>query len=292
MYRTVVTIVISLFMAAPAVAAGPTLRSPGTPVVWAGSVTSGAGPTGEVPECAAGCHRVDVTLNLPAGIWTNKPGGVQFALRWSGHTLGDNVRLYVYRDGALVAKSDGIISIAQSLLLREPSNGTLQIYAAHDPDSPNATIAYEGLAQVEYDPAPNPARRLIPDLVVRSQQNLGFDPGGILRQRLAPVPELLRQRSERRGRPDVPAVRSIFANVGAGPLELRFAVPRESTPPLLSVAQRLHWSDAHTTDRVAGQVEFHASHGHYHYRSFGISRLWRVDAAATRPDRRRFGSGV
>jgi hypothetical protein len=40
----------------------------------------------------------------------------------------------------------------------------------------------------------------------------------------------------------------------------------------------LYWSDGGQEDRLAGQVEFHSPHAHYHFASFGLSRLWSVDA--------------
>jgi class 3 adenylate cyclase len=47
-----------------------------------------------------------------------------------------NLRLYVYHDGALVAKSDGIIAIVQSVLIPSAPDGVYNVYVAYDPDSP------------------------------------------------------------------------------------------------------------------------------------------------------------
>jgi len=75
-----------------------------------------------------------------------------------------------------------------------------------------------------------------------------------------------------------------FANIGEGPVELRFSVPTGATPPLAPVFQRIYWSDdpAHFNDSPAGEVEFHVTHGHYHFKSFGLSRLWSVDTSGKR----------
>jgi hypothetical protein len=67
-------------------------------------------------------------------------------------------------------------------------------------------------------------------------------------------------------------------------MELRFQVPAGTTPPVANVFQRIYWSDSpsHFDDRLAGQVVFHPAHGHYHFSSFGLSRLWAVDASGAR----------
>jgi hypothetical protein len=278
MRRIVTGGIVLLAFAAVGAEAPATLNTTSRPVLWAASVTSGAGPTTEIPECAPGCARFDLVMDLPAGVWTNKPGSVQVAIRWTSRTLGDNLRLYVYRGGTLLARSDGIIATAQSVLIREPANGSVQVYVAHDPDSPNATIAFEGLAQVEYDANPHPARVLTPDLEVRAQRNLGFDPGGVFFDMISPDhPSCYQSEVDEEGAQTCLRFDQIFANLGEGPVELRFAVPRNSTPAHVESFQRLYASDGSTSDRFAGLVEYHGAHEHYHYTSFGVSRLWSLD---------------
>ena len=115
-------------------ASGDTLHNTSKPLLWSGVVTRAVAGTGEVPECAAtGCDRFDLTLNLPGGVWENKPGGVQIAIRWTGAKFGDNLRLFVYRQNVLIAKSDGIIAIAQSVLIPAAANG-LPLYTRNPSD--------------------------------------------------------------------------------------------------------------------------------------------------------------
>ena len=266
---------------APALARGSALNNVAQPVLWSGTVTAGAGPVAEVPECATGCARFDVNVNLPADTW-HKPGGVQFAIRWPSRTLGDNLRMFVYRGGALIAKSDGIISTAQSVLVREPANGVFNVYVAHDPDSPNSSIDYEGLAEVEYDPKASPSRLLAPDLEVRPHRNLGFDPGGIFFDAISEAyPTCYQSEVDEEGAKTCLRFDQIFANVGDGPLELRFSVPTGTFPGAVTAVQRRYFSDPNAAplDDAVGAVEFHEVHGHYHFASFGISRLWSVDAS-------------
>ena len=101
------------------------------PLFWQGRVGPEDAPTGgEPPECAdVPCDRFRLRLDLPHGTFQNpnRPGGVQVALRWfgnpGGHTLPpgvpgccgefDTLHLWIYKDGALVAASPGIIAVSQ-----------------------------------------------------------------------------------------------------------------------------------------------------------------------------------
>ncbi|MBI1788070.1 MAG: hypothetical protein HYR60_11045 [Acidobacteria bacterium] len=276
------TLLTLISICAAAFAANGALKNPAQPVLWSGAVTAGSGPTSEVPECAPGCQRFDLTVDLPPGAWNNKPGGLQVAIRFGG-AIFDNLRLFVYRGGALIAKSDGIISTAQSVLIREGQDGVYQVYVAYDPDSPSAAVAYEGLAEVEYDPKPHPARRLLPDLAVRPQRNLSFDPVGIFFDNIsAQYPTCYESEVQEEGARLCLRFDQTLANTGEGPMELRFAIPSGlPAPPVTNAYQRLYWSDspAHFEERLAGQMEFHQAHGHYHFKSFGLSSLWSVDNA-------------
>ena len=275
-------VAFAMIVAPRALGAGSTLKNVSQPVVWAGTVVAGEGPAGEVPECQPGCQRFDLQVDLPDDVWAGKPGGVQVAIRWAGRTLADNLKLYVYRGGSLVAKSEGIISTAQSVLIPSAANGPYQIYAVFDPDAAlSDSIAYDGLAEVEYAPKVSPVRPLLPDLTVRPQRNLTFDPGGIFFDEISSAhPTCYQSEVAEEGAQLCLRFDQIFANVGEGPMQLRFAVPSGETPPAVTASQRIFWSDgaAHYQDRVAGDVELHQAHGHYHFESFGISSLWAVDA--------------
>lgn len=266
-------------------AADGKLVNPAQPVLWSGSVARNVGHVGEIPECTNGCDRFDLDISLPHGVWNNKPGGVQVALRWAGGIFGDNLKLYVYRDSSLIAKSDGIIAISQGILIPQATNGLIRIYVVYDSDSTSNPLRYEGLAEVEYEPKARPARRLLPDLEARPQRNLGFDPGGIFFDTIsAEYPTCYQSEVEEEGARLCLRFDQIFANTGEGPIELRFSVPTGTTPPFADVYQRIYWSDAATSplERLVGQVEFHPTHGHYHFTSFGISRLFFATSAGTK----------
>jgi hypothetical protein len=71
-----------------------------------------------------------------------------------------------------------------------------------------------------------------------------------------------------------------IANFGAGPFELRYGI--ETTVTTQELRQRIYRTDGSARDRLADHYEFHAAHAHFHYKSFGLTRLWRSDAAGAR----------
>jgi hypothetical protein len=253
-------------------------------VGWSGSVARAPAPAGQVPECAStACDRFDLDVDLPRRVW-KKPGGVEVSIRWS--SFGDNLRLYVYRGGTRVAASEGIVATAQSVLIPEAPNGTYSVYVAHDPDSVSDVIQYEGLAEVERPPRANPARPLLPDLVVRPQRNATFETPFLDFFEPLPPPGESCFPSEQAEEGARTCLRfdQVYANVGEGPLEMRFAIPRDSASEERTIRQRIYRSDDPTRfdERLAGEWEFHHAHGHYHYTGFGVSRLWATDGAGAR----------
>lgn len=248
-------------------------------VLWSGQVDRTAAPSNEVPECAStACDRFNLNVDLPEGVWSDKrSGGVEVSMRWFG-TFGDNLRLYVYRGGTLVARSDGIIATAQSVLIPSAANGRYTVYAAFDQDSPSDQVSYEALAQVEYAPKPRPLRPLLPDLESLPQRNatfqtpldFGFEPPP------NPGDSCFGSEIAEEGASTCLRFDQVFANTGEGALELRFALPHDPASEARSVMQRVYSSDPARgfEDRPAGEWEYHPIHDHFHYTSFGISRLW------------------
>lgn len=276
------------------------------PLFWEGRVGPEDAPTGgEPPECAAvPCDRFRLRIDLPYGTFQNpnRPGGVQVALRWFGnpgaHTLPpgipgccgefDTLHLWVYKDGALVAASPGIIAVSQSAFLPEPENGWYDVWIAYDPSyNVSPFVEYDALAEVEYLPRRVPVKRLLPDLTFHGTERITFDTPSF------PIFE-----------PDPPAGASCFAsemaedgaqtclrfdqivaNRGAGPIEIAYDVPTGATPDAdvpFPVSQRVYDSDGTFTDRPGGTVTYHGVHGHYHYSSFANALLWRSDRRGAR----------
>jgi hypothetical protein len=272
-------------------AASGTLANTSRTVEWAGTALRDGPPGGQVPECAAvWCDRFDLTVDLPTGVWTNKPGGVQVALRWEG--FGNNVKLYVYHDGARVAASEGIVATAQSLLIPSAENGSYQVYAAYDFEMPlafgmvpNERIPFEALAEVEYLPKAQPVRTLLPDLAARPQRNVTFEtPPPIFFEAGVPSGSCFESERTEEGAQLCLRFDQVLANTGEGALELRFLLPpaEPAAGQTGQIEQVVYRSDGSTTTRSGGTWEFHATHAHFHYTGFALSRLWTVDANGKR----------
>lgn len=72
-------------------------------------------------------------------------------------------------------------------------------------------------------------------------------------------------------------------NRGPGLLELRGAYNREAGT--ISVTQNIYREDGHLVERQAGEFEFHAIHGHWHWEAFSLYQVWSVrpDGGLDRP---------
>jgi hypothetical protein len=261
------------------------LKNKSKAVFWNGAVARANVPPGEIPECAATtCDRFDLVVDLPRGGWIGKPGGVEVSIRWSG--VGNNLGLYVYRDGTRVAASEQGLAVATaaSVVIPKAQNGTYSVYAAFDRTSASDRIFYQGVAEVERPPQAKPPRPLLPDLAVRPQRNATFEtPFVDFFEPLPPPGEsCFPSEAAEEGAETCLRFDSLFANVGEGPLEMRFAIPRDPTSQERTISQRIYRSDGAIQERSAGEWEFHDAHGHFHYTGFGVSRLWATDAAGSR----------
>lgn len=279
-----------------------TLKKKDKAVFWTGTVGPEDAPTGgEPPECAdVPCDHFKLKVNLPNGTFNNpnKPGGLQVALRWFGnpgpHTLPpgvpgccgefDTLHLWVYKDGELVGASPGIIAVAQSAFIPEPENGTYDVWVAYDPTyNVSPSVDYEGLAEVEYLPKINPKKRLLPDFEFRGTERITFDTPSfpIFEPDPPPGSSCFTSETEEDGAQNCLRFDQIVANVGRGPAEIAWQTPTGTMPEeeaTFPVSQRVHYSDGTYQDQSGGEVEFHGTHGHYHYSSFANSQLWQSNA--------------
>jgi hypothetical protein len=290
-------------------AAGPlsgVLDQRRAPLFWQGRVGPEDAPTGgEPPECAdVPCDRFRLRIDLPHGTFQNpnRPGGVQVALRWfgnpGGHTLPpgipgccgefDTLHLWVYKDGALVAASPGIIAVSQSAFLPEPENGWYDVWIAYDPSYNVAPfVEYEALAEVEFLPNRAPAKRLLPDLTFHGTERITFDtPSFPIFEPDPPAgATCFQSEMDEDGAQTCLRFDQIVANLGAGPIEIAYDVPAGATPDAdvpFPVAQRVYDSNGSFTDRPGGTVTYHGVHGHYHYSSFANALLWRSNQAGAK----------
>jgi lysyl oxidase len=273
---------------------GDTLKNPIHAVKWSGTVAGAAAPSSAIAECVTtACERFDLSIDLPGGVWTNKPGGVEVSIRWPIAAFGDNLFLYVYKDGTRIAKSDGVIASAQSVIVPQAVNGLYNVYVAYDQLAPNnpqdfgsasPSITYEGLAEVEYQPKPHPERQLLPDLVSRPQRNVTFqNPNNDFFEPPPPPGEnCFPSEQAEEGAHLCLRFDQIFANIGEGIMEMRFVIPHDTSSPDHNIFQRIYRSEGGFEERIAGQWEFHPAHQHYHYTGFGLSKLWASNADGDR----------
>ena len=131
------------------------------------------------------------------------------------------------------------------------------------------------------------ARDLLPDLRPRPQENVTFDAFGLHGGQSVNgcmADEIAEDGARRCLRFD-----QSIANLGEGPFELSYAPPTYAVDPYMY--QRILRNDGSWRERQAEEYEFHPTHGHFHYRGFGQSRLWRADAAGARLDAAPLRSG-
>ncbi|MGH2897126.1 MAG: lysyl oxidase family protein [Solirubrobacteraceae bacterium] len=263
----------------------------GLPSLWSGTVLSDGPRIRRIPECRrVSCDHVRLRVTLPPKLWKQRPGGVHVALRFIDGTPDDNLALAVYSRGVRVGASTAQVGTAQSVLIRSAENGIYDVYVvdglAFGAPAPSPVIAYEGLAQVVYDPAQRPLRDLLPDLVALPQKNVTFGPPFQIFD--DPVPEgssCHASEIEESAAAECLRFDQVLGNIGAGPLDVRFDQPAGSVPvddQAIAVRQRIRRSDGTSRDVASGDVIWHAIHGHYHLDGFAQSSLWATDADGDR----------
>lgn len=262
---------------------------------WKGGPVTGSTVVAPLPEsCAArDCDQRMLTFSLPDGTF-RRHGGVQVSIRWED--MHADLDLYVYGpDGTLAAKSEGPFSTAESVLLRAPANGDYRVLVA--PMSADR-VTYEGSAEVEFLPAVEPLRDLVPDLISLPPRNVHFETSAYLFE--LPVPSMpggcYPEETAEQGARRCLRFDQIVANVGYGPFELRYRIDGIATEETRDLVQRIYSSDGSFRDRVADTYTFHAAHAHFHYQNFAQSHLWRATPkgkkVGTKPIRSGRKSGV
>lgn len=288
--RVVVLVILGfvssgLVVAPPSAAGAVRLADPEGHVSWSGGFEDVAGAS--TPEAyllpgacdVLACEELLLEIDLPGDVWT-EPGGVQIAIDWFPHEHND-LDLYVYGpDGDLAARSDGFFaSTGEAVRIASAPNGTYRIVVV--PRLVDGAMAYQGFAEVERDPAVEPVRELRPNLVALAPRNPHLRTGAYLFDHGQDVPtscypeETIEQGAHRCLRFD-----QIIANLGDGPLELRYRMEGAATEQELF--QRVYRSDGSSYDRLADTYTFHATHAHFHYNSFGQSFLYEANEDGTK----------
>lgn len=282
---------LTAVLAPAATAASPArgaLRSPGGYVRWSGEFVDAMGVQAPIggPSVCASCDEFEVNVQLPAGVWS-KPGGVQIAIDWFPHEEQD-LDLYVYGPGGdLVGQSTTIPSTGESVRINAAPNGRYLVRVV--PKLPQTSVEYRGQAEVEYAPAKNPHRELLPNLTPLAPRNVHTttatyytDQGVAVGMNGCYPEEIVEQGAQRCLRFD-----QIVANQGEGPFELRYRMEGLLTEQ--DLVQRIYRSDGTFRDRKADTYEFHPVHAHFHYKNFGQSHLYKARRDGSKGARVRSG---
>jgi hypothetical protein len=224
-----------------------------------------------------GCRESTIDVALPADVWTGRPGGVQIAIEWAPHQE-DDLDLYVYGpDGSLVGRSAGVNSVGEAVRLREAANGRYRVVVV--PQFVDDAVKYRGFVEVERDPAVDPVRPLLPNLVT-SVRNPRMQTGAyVVDHHQSGTPSCYPEEVAERGARRCLRFDQSIGNVGDGPFELRYRMEGLATDQQLR--QRIHASDGTFTELTVDRYEFHPTHAHFHYKNFGQAFLYRLDPDGT-----------
>ncbi|MEX2555322.1 MAG: lysyl oxidase family protein [Actinomycetota bacterium] len=269
--------------------------TPGTPLLtWAGEAPGGeinplllVSPVPELRCLVAECDTFKVTVALGAGYWAANPkGAVEFAIKWVYDGVIDLDLQVLDSSGTVIAQSAAVDSNAESVFVANLADGvyTARVIPSNtfNPDAEPGPVPYGGLVQVEVpvlDP-PGQGEALLPNL--RPTAPDGFHVSSALN--LVPFPEnplLSCYAEETLQNPDHPTrclrFNQTIANVGTGPLILRFGLAGIVTPGGKDniIVQRIFSSDGSYVDTPLNETyQFHKVHAHLHYKGFGQSILY------------------
>ena len=246
---------------------------------WAGSfrdvaVASDPNVYGQPGVCEQlGCRESIVEVALPADVWAGRPGGVQIAIGWAPHEEQD-LDLYVYGpDGSLAGRSAGIASTGESVRIRDAANGRYRVVVV--PQLVEGTVAYRGYAEVEREPAADPVRPLLPNMVTLPVRNPQLRTGAyFVDHEQGGTPSCYPEEMAEQGARRCLRFDQVIANVGDGPFEVRYRMDGLATDQQLR--QRIFASDGSFTELTVDTYEFHPTHAHFHYKNFGQAFLYRL----------------
>jgi hypothetical protein len=258
-----------------------TLTKDKDPLFWSGSFTGESGDENDLFR---------LTVELGRDFWRNRPGGVQIGVHWvySTDDFNDIDLEVVDSNGEVIASSVGGDEDTESVIIPHLANGEYTVRIIPFGISENG-VDYTGLAEIEFAPKVKPLRDLLPNMVALKQREVRS--GEIFLTGSCTETEIAEDGARKCLR-----FEQILANVGKGPMELRYRIDplAEIGAPLpgaddsqLTVLnqpmdQRIYRSDGTWHDRLADHYEFHPAHFHFHYNNFALSKLWQSDATGAR----------
>ncbi|SDZ08631.1 Lysyl oxidase [Amycolatopsis xylanica] len=280
-YAALAALALLAPLATPAEAGARVVVTSDRPVSWTGQVGRTT-PVHDVPECAkVGCSRVELEVRLPRSLRI-KPGGVELAIRTVGATNDDSLGLVVYQGSRRVAISEAQIGTSRSVWLPKTS-ARYTAYAFYNPFVPDLasdSVRYEGLLENENTPRYPQVKQLLPDLLALPQRYATFEtPPPFFDDSAAPGESCFKSEIEDQGAKRCLRFGQAMANVGDGPVDIRYQTPAGQRPEEVPGAQRVYRSDGTSTDLPSvGNMHYHAIHHHYHFEDWSVSELWAADA--------------
>jgi hypothetical protein len=278
--------VLSLSVSAPATASDRSVVVDSASAEhWTGKVQATTPHIKHVPECQnTGCDSVSLRVDLPRRL-EGAPGGVHVKLQLLGATPDDSVGLVIYNKKQVVAHSSAQIGPARSVLL--PSvDARYTVYVYYNPmarELGSPRLKYEAYARYEAKPTyPGPTSELLPDLQALPQRYVTFEsPVTFFDDTVSSeYPSCFRSEAE-----EEPFAKLCFrfgqamANIGKGPMDVRYSTPPGDKPHQVAGYQRVYRTDGTFYDLPSvGTMHYHEIHSHYHFEDFAVSELWTVDA--------------
>lgn len=261
-------------------------------VAWTGQDNNPTGTGFGIPTeqtCTTmTCDTIHLNVDFPPGTFPNASDGVLVSIKWESDF--DQWNLYVDGpDGTPVAQATDVDSNAQSVLLRQPGNGTYTIRAVpFETTQATGDLTYQGRAEMYLDPVARtaPGTKLLPQLQTISPSD--FSIGG--------VPPIASNGTGWRWTSQSTLSNSCYLdetvdygstrclrfsndirNVGPGPLTLRFRYD-ENLATACQMQQEIDVAGQASIDRDAGPCVFHTQHGHFHYQNMARYELHAVGA--------------
>lgn len=251
------------------------------PEFWSGEVRADGPTYDHVPACRdTGCDRIRLTVEVP-GRLKQQSGAIEVSTRWLNAGPDDSLGLYAYKGRRLVASSTGQIGLAQSLRLPR-ADATYDVFVSTQPLDPSLgseVITYEGLAETETDPSVQPVRDMLPDLEVLPHRTATFDtPPPIFGDTAPAGSSCFQSEIDEQGASLCLRSGQRAANVGSGPVDVRWSTDPETPEHEVAAVQRIYRSDGSFYERSAGDMHYHDVHSHYHFDAFSQSSLYALDA--------------
>jgi hypothetical protein len=151
------------------------------------------------------------------------------------------------------------------------------VYVAYNPLIPEIaqpSLTFEGLAENENAPAVRPLRRMLPDLETLAPRVVSFGhPEPIFGDSAPDGSSCFSSEIDEQGARVCLRFGQRAANIGSGPVDVRWSVDEDVFEDNVRAVQRVYSSDGSYAEQWAGSMIYHPVHSHYHFEDFSQSTL-------------------